>query len=161
MLILIIVFQFIETFSWFYIKIQPGPRATASQWIVKNIPYGSAIGIENIPIYQFLPDVILKEFYEKEYKISNPKIFNYQIINANDKTFPQYVIVTNKESVNYLKESQKRKLLSNLERGGYKDVFISEPNFKFLGLFTNKRDYFISGLIQLPTSISIYKKFKR
>lgn len=158
--VLFLSFQTAESLSWQYIKLKADPRQKSSEWIKDNIPAKSTIGIENIPIYQFLPDIILKEFYFREYSQKAQTKFNYKIIdNSAIGDFPSYVVIANERaSTDYLKYSPKKYLVEKLKIAGYKKVFTAASDFSFLKLFRNERDYFISGLVQSPNSISIYKK---
>ncbi|MDP2585366.1 MAG: glycosyltransferase, partial [Candidatus Levybacteria bacterium] len=60
---IILSIQVFESYLWIQLKNNPSPQQLASKWIVENINKNSNIGLENIPIYQFEPDFILKEFY--------------------------------------------------------------------------------------------------
>lgn len=158
--VLFLLFQTVESISWLYIKFQVDPRQKSSEWIISNIPSKSVIGIENIPIYQFLPDIILKEFYLKEHGLNKSTNFNYVIVgNVQDKDLPAYLVISNEEiDTNYIKHSSKKSLVNKLRAGGYEKIFVASPDFSLLRLFRDNRDYFMSGLIQAPVSVSIYKK---
>ena len=150
--------QIIESFSWVYIKLQPNPRQISSDWIVKNLSSKSIIGIENIPIYQFIPDIVLKEFYMKQYELDSLTRYNYEVIDASLDKLPPYVIVTNEEiDMNYLRQSLKKNLIARLKKENYKKIFQTKSDLSMLKMFWSEREYFISGLIQSPVSISIYK----
>ena len=55
--------QFYESSVVIYAKYSKNVLQKSSEWIINNIPKGTVIGIENIPIYQTLPDIVLKEYY--------------------------------------------------------------------------------------------------
>jgi hypothetical protein len=160
-LILFVLFsiQFIETYSWNLLKSNNNPRAVSSKWITQNIKEGSVIGLENIPIYQMLPDVILKEFYLKQYGKAVNNRYTYEVINSKSKAFPKTVILTNDYLENtYLLRSDKKLILARLNKEGYvktKTFSLYSPVFSF---FNTRLEYYMSALIQLPDTISIYEK---
>ncbi|MDO8621277.1 MAG: glycosyltransferase family 39 protein [Candidatus Levybacteria bacterium] len=151
---LIFTIQFYQSIITVYVKWLPDVRQISSQWIEKNIEKGTLIGIENIPIYQLLPDIVVKDFYSKD------RSYDYQIIDASSKTIPSLVIVTGKElDLNYLKVSAKKRLLRRLMEEEYKQIMEFYPP-KILYLFAgNELNYSISGLAPIST-ISIFKKDK-
>ncbi len=158
LLILILSIQTLESFSWIYIKLRPNPRQTLSEWMINNIPQGEKIGIENIPIYQFLPDVVLKEFYSRSENKKNSAKFNYEIIDESSINIPNYIVISDEEiHLNYFVSSPKANLIKKLKKEGFKKIFVEKSDLSALRIFRNKREYFISGLIQSPVSISIYK----
>ena len=154
LLIVIFIVQFYQSIIMVYVKWLPDVRQTSSQWIQKHIEKDTLIGIENIPIYQLLPDIVVKEFYSRD------KNYDYQIIDASSKTIPSLVIVTDKElDLNYFKESAKKRLLKRLKEEEYREIIEFKPP-KILYLFTgNELNYSSSGLAPIST-ISIFKKDK-
>ena len=154
-----LLFQTIETISWFPIKLSPGPRLEASNWMIKHIPKGTLMGIENIPIYQFLPDIVEKEFYLKQYNEKANYYYQYQVVGANSTTFPKTIIVTNDNiESSFLKQSKKKNLLNKLSKLGYKKIIVFVPDLRFYKIFNSELEYFMSGLVQAPNTISIYEK---
>ena len=157
-LIILCLFQFIETFSWFNLKLKTDLRQSSSDWIRDNIPSKSIIGIENIPIYQFLPDILLKDYYQGDRHISK-SVYDYSVINAPVTKLPDFVVVTNEEvAEDYTVSSPKKDLLNILGKEYYQKIYNQELNLDKLGLFRSKLDYYMSGLVQEPLSISVYKK---
>ncbi|MEK7518140.1 MAG: glycosyltransferase [Patescibacteria group bacterium] len=157
-LTVVLFLQIFESISWIYVKLGTDPRQKSSDWIVRYIKPKSVIGIENIPIYQFLPDIILKEFYAKKYDNSKKTIFSYQVIDSSPQKYPSYIVVSNEEiAESYLKDSPKKNLISKIKNENYKKVFYTREDFALLKIFRTELDYFMSGLIQSPVSISIYK----
>lgn len=150
--ILIFIIQFYQSMILIYIKWVPDVRQTSSQWLKENVRRNTLIGIENIPIYQLLPDIIVKEFYSKD------KNYGYQIIDASSKTIPSLVVVAGKElDALYFRESDKKRLLKRLQDEEYKEIVEFKPP-KILYLFAeNELNYFASGLAPIST-ISIFKK---
>lgn len=156
---IVIMVQIFETYSWVYVKLSKDPRQTSSEWILKNIPKGEVLGIENIPIYQGLPDLVIKEFYLKEYGINQKFNYNYLVLNPPFKNLPKYIILTNEEfDAKYLINSEGKMILEKINRQNYKKVSQFTPDFKYLRIFTNDLNYQISGLIQSPITLSIYEK---
>ena len=56
------IFQVCESLIWISTRTGLDPRETSSVWIQKHIPENTIIGLEPIPIFQFAPDFILKEY---------------------------------------------------------------------------------------------------
>ncbi|PIR79715.1 MAG: hypothetical protein COU25_03825 [Candidatus Levybacteria bacterium CG10_big_fil_rev_8_21_14_0_10_35_13] len=155
----VVVIQIFETYSWVYVKLSNDPRQTSSEWILKNISKGEALGIENIPIYQSLPDIVLKEFYLKQYAITQDFNYNYVVLSSYDKKYPNFIIMTNDEfDSKYLIESESKSILKKIKKQNYRKISQFTPDFKYLNLFTNDLNYQISGLIQAPITVSIYEK---
>lgn len=158
-LIFFCAFQLMESLAWVNLKVKSDLRQSSSVWIVKNIPSGGVIGIENIPIYQFLPDLVLKEFYTKRHNSNSITNFNYEIIDVGLTKLPAYIIISNENiDMNYLNESLKKNLVFRLRNEGYNKIYYNKQKFNLLGLFRSKLNYFMSGMVQEPTSISIYQR---
>lgn len=150
--------QAYQSFALVYVKWDKDVRETSSIWLEENIPDGEKIGIENIPIYQYLPDIAVKEFYLKEsFPKSNTK-FNYMVIDQSSKVLPNVVIVTDKKfSVDYQNNSPKKLLVSRLKKEKYKLMTEFRPHYVLYNIFGNELNMRISGLVPIPT-ITIYKK---
>lgn len=158
-IIILLSIQLLETFSWVYLKLSPDPRQVSSEWILKNIPADSTIGIENIPIYQTLPDIVLKEFYFTQYKTSKKTKYKYVVVNKSTKQFPKYVILTNAEiESKYLVKSDKREIMKIINKLKYKEIIYFSPAFKLLNYFTSDFNYYLSAIVQAPVKIDIYEK---
>ncbi len=156
---IILLVQIFETFSWLLVKLDEDPRQASSVWINENIPLRSTIGIENIPIYQFLPDLLLKDFYQMTYKVKAPQKFKYQVVNSKSK-LPEFLVITNGEIEDrYYKISDKKELLKKMRKENYKKMATFVPNLKYVRLFNTEFEIYISGLLQSPNAISIYKKY--
>ncbi len=157
-LILGIILQLAQSYAWVSVKLNPDPREISSKWILENIPKASEIGIENIPIYQMLPDIILKEYYFKEYNKNFKTIYKYKIISSQD-SLSKYVVVTNDfDNVSYVNKSPKKDLVRKLNKEGYKKIRVFSPELKYYNLFADKMYFIIVNIIQAPVSISIYEK---
>lgn len=159
LLILFVVVQGAESYAWVYLKASPLPQQTSSAWVLKNIPMGASIGIENIPLYQFEPNFILKEFYQKQYYPNFQTRYNYSVIDSKAKLLPRYIILSNVYfEQKYLKVSDKNNLVSRIKADGYKDIkdfFLQLPVYSDLD-----KNYYTPyfGLLAYPESISIFVK---
>ncbi|OGH11513.1 MAG: hypothetical protein A3B38_01755 [Candidatus Levybacteria bacterium RIFCSPLOWO2_01_FULL_36_13] len=155
----LLIIQLTQALSWMLLKFAEDPRQKSSSWLKSNVKIGSTIGIENIPIYQGLPDIVLKEFYLNQYGIKDYKNFNYKIINKQDNNFPKYIVLTNEElKSKHLSRSETREILNRITDLGYKKIAVFVPNFTYLNYFTNDLNYYLSAIVQAPNSISIYEK---
>jgi hypothetical protein len=154
----IIIVQLFQSMIMVYIKWIPDVRQISSQWMLDNLKKNTLIGVENIPIYQMLPDIIVKDFYTKERIHNYQTDFKYQIIDSLSKTLPSTIVITNKElELNFLKESPKRLLIQRLMKEKYKEVIEFKPP-EILYLFTeNYLNFSVSGLGPIPT-ISVFEK---
>ncbi|MBI5044736.1 MAG: glycosyltransferase [Candidatus Levybacteria bacterium] len=152
---LIVLSQAFLTIGWQSIRFFDDPRISSSTWIIKNVEKGSEVGIENIPIYQMLPDVLVAGFYNG----SEKNRYKLSVINSGTKFLPSYVVVSGGDSISlFLKNSEKQKLINRLKKDGYRSVKTFTPNFTYFELFAEKREFVLANLIPMPTSITIYKK---
>jgi hypothetical protein len=145
--------------SWNTLKNNNNPRVTSSLWTTQHIKPGTLIGIENIPIYQMIPDIVLKEFYLKQYKQTINNRYAYEVISSKTKLFPKVIIISDDyvES-NYMLNSDKKLILAELSKQKYKKIksfSLQSPPFS---IFNSRQEYYMSALIQLPDTISIYEK---
>jgi cellulose synthase/poly-beta-1,6-N-acetylglucosamine synthase-like glycosyltransferase len=155
----LLAFQFAEAISWNTLKNNNDPRYVSSNWISHNIKPGTVIGIENIPIYQTIPDIILKEFYLKEYGKAKGNTFEYKIISGKDIRYPNVVIITNDfVEQNYLIKSDKKEIVFKLKKQKYKKIKVFNLKSKYFYFFNDRLNYYMSALIQAPDTISIYEK---
>jgi len=153
------LFQAFETFSWIHLRLSIDPRIKSSGWILKDIPPESKIGIENIPIYQLLPDVVVKEFYLNQYGKALDNRFRYEIVNSKSANLPKVVVLSNDEiERRYLKKSDKKDLAYRLKKENYKKIAESKPDFKYFNILNNELDFYMSGFAIAPNSISVFSK---
>lgn len=144
-----------QTLAWISVKYQEDPRSSSSRWLETEIPAKTEIGIENIPIYQMLPDVIIKEFYNQE----GDNRFTYQVIDANSQRLPKIVVLSSSDSIKtVLKASPKIDLINRLDKEDYQIIKNFSANFFFYDLIGDRKDFIFANLIPMPTSITIYKK---
>lgn len=159
-LMLAFLAQLYQSYVLFAVKINPATQEVTSRWIISNIPKGSLIGIENIPIYQGIPDIIMKEFYYKEYKLNKEYIYEYKVLNDKVSNDPDYMLLTNDHIISKLQvNSDQKRLLSSINKNKYKKIYSSNTDLEryFFGIFVD-RDLYFSGLLVQPMRISIYKK---
>lgn len=151
-LVLALLIQFYQSMILIYIKWLPDARAISSEWMRNNLAVGTVVGIENIPIYQLLPDVIVKEFYSRNGK------FNYKVIDVSTASLPSVVIITNKElELTFFKNSPKKQLVYRLEKEGYKALVEFKPQKRLYLFFGNQLNFFASGLSPIP-EITVFNR---
>lgn len=158
LIVIAIAFQLREASVVLYTKYYDNPQQAASKWIVNNIRRGETIGIENIPVYQFLPDIVLKEFYQLENNANAKTNFKYKIVDENTPVLPSIVLITNKNyHLYYLKNSPKKTLLKRLKKEKYKITLEIKPNQELYKLFITDFNFHESGLNAIST-VTIYSK---
>ena len=157
--IIAFLIQMLESYVWVQAKISSSPQQISSKWVIENIKKNSNIGLENIPIYQFEPDFILKEFYEKQYHPNTKTKYNYFVINKNTKKLPEYIVLSNVNfEQRFLKTSLKNDLVNRLKKEEYIKIAyfpLTVPLYKY---FDNYFYYPYLGLFAYPDGISIYEK---
>ncbi|MBI5122696.1 glycosyltransferase family 39 protein [Candidatus Roizmanbacteria bacterium] len=156
--IFIIVFQIKDTFYIQASKWEPDMRATSSQWIEKNIKYGTTIGIESIPIYQFLPDLIINEYYTLQKYPKYSAKYNYIIVDPSTKKLPEIIVLTRTElNEKWEINSPKKQLLKRIRGEHYQQVAeftFPRPIFE---IFSNELNIFSTSVIASST-ITIFEK---
>jgi hypothetical protein len=146
-----------QSYSWYSVKFFD-PRKISSEWILENLPRGSKIGIENIPIYQMLPDVILKEYYFKQNDNQSAVNFKYVIMGENNKAMPEYIVVTNDfNNLSYIKNSPKKELINKLNKLRYRKIKVFSANLKYYNYFSDKIFLVTTNIMPVPVVVSIYK----
>jgi len=158
LLVIIFIFfiQFFESLLFVSMKWGVDVRYSSSKWLVQNIPKGSTIGVENIPIYQLLPDIIVKEFYTIQYNPITTTIFKYKIIDAKTDNLPSIIVIANKElEGKYFKKSAKKDLLQRINRENYVIKKVFKPYGGLYLIFNTELDMFLSGLVPIPT-LTVY-----
>jgi hypothetical protein len=148
-----------QTFSWLSVRLATDPREIASKWILKNVAKGSNIGLENIPIYQKIPDFVLKDFYEKDYRKSYDNYYTYDIIDVNTINLPNYVILTSSHDNQYILNPSATHILKILQKQKYKKIASFSPNLTYYSKMNDEVTFMTSGLIAVPLSIDIYKNY--
>lgn len=158
-LIFLLFLQIFESYIWLSIKYLPSPQKISSEWVLQNIPKDSEIGLENIPIYQFEPDFILKEFYLKQYHPEIQTRFKYEVINSKSKINSEFIILSDVDyHLKYYNTSDKNDLVKKITKEGYKNVAYFPLKVPYYNYFDLNFDYPYLGLFAYPQSIRIYKK---
>lgn len=154
----LILLQFYKSSVVIYAKYSKNVLQKSSEWIVKNIPKRTVIGIENIPIYQNLPDIVLREYYlnaSDEHARTN---YKYEVVDKSLKELPKIVIITNRYlDDKYLIKSPKKELIRRLKSENYKIINEFIPDRQLYKLFSNDRDYYLSGL-NFVFPVTIYER---
>lgn len=155
----VVVFQLVECTTWLPVKFIPDPRDTSSQWIVKNISENTIIGLENVPIFQSMPNILVREFYTLEYFPKQKTLYRYFIYDSDTSKFPSYVVMSNHRfTKKYVKHSEKNNLVDLLFRQGYREIASFSPNYRYLYYFHSEIAVKFASLIPIPHEIVIWKK---
>lgn len=157
---ILIAVQIYQSFAWLYIKYLKSPQESASSWIIGNIKKGEKIGIENIPIYQMLPDIIQKEYYFSQYERGQNNLYRYEIIDNNTKNLPNTIVLTNSDiEAKLLRASPKKNITRRLEKEGYKKTKVFMPDLTYFKAIGSDEDFYLSGLlVASPLTISVFEK---
>jgi hypothetical protein len=147
--------QIIQGYSWINARNTLDPRQSSARWINAYIQPSSVIGVESIPIYQYIPDITLKEYYQNQAR-ENTK-YKVEVIDAKTKKLPEYVVISREGIAPYIKRSPKNDLLKRLESENYKKIVEFDPK---LPLLTNNFDFFIAnvGPVFPVAQVAIFKK---
>ena len=157
LVILVILSQLYESFGWVYAKTVKSPQQLSSEWMKQNLPQNQVIGIEPMPIYQGVPELIQREFYFDQYKIKQKSVFSYQVIDSTTKDMPALVVMTSEEvEAKLVKNSPKKSLLERLKKEGYKKAAEFKPDLRYIKI--SDRDYYFSWILASPATITVYKK---
>jgi 4-amino-4-deoxy-L-arabinose transferase-like glycosyltransferase len=154
---ILVLLQLHESSIVIYSKYGKSILWESSEWITTNISEGTIIGIENIPIYQTLPDVALSGYYLNSAN-KYAKKYSFEVINALSNKLPKIVIITNKYlDEKYLKNSLKKDLLTRLKKENYKAIEEFLPSKQVYKLFRNDLGYYLSGL-NFVYPVTIYER---
>lgn len=156
-LILILTIQITEALTWVGLKWEKDPHQLSSAWISKNIEPGTTIGIENVPIYGRPPNLVLKEFYLKEYgKDEGKNLYNYKLVSSESEKLPSIIILTLEEITAHQKTSPQKELKKRMVTENYKLRAEFKPKLKWGWWEKKEFDFYITNLV--PTSsIAIYQ----
>lgn len=154
LLCVLIIIQIAQSLPFVFFKLTPDIKETSSAWIKQNIKKEELIGLQNIPIYQGMSDLLLKDYYQS---ISGGKAYyEYQIIDSNVKNLPKTIILTNTDfNKNIINDKEENKLLQRLKKEKY--ILYKKFNPDLSYFYSNFDDLLFSGMIPI-TSISIYEK---
>jgi hypothetical protein len=154
-MIILFFLQIFESIAWVSLKWHSDPRQTSSQWLEQHVPKGSSIGIEMIPIYQYLPDIVVKEYYAKSKKENK---YRYTVFEKTFKTYPDYVLVTNYDILTtYFKQTPSRGLVKELKNHGYQRVAEFYPDQLSIAIFHDPLGFYLSNIVPMR-SVWIYQK---
>jgi glycosyltransferase involved in cell wall biosynthesis len=157
-LVIALLLQLSESYVYLKFKYEPDVRTISSNWIINNIKPGTEIGLENIPIYQGIPDVTLKEFYLSQYGFGRSNLYLYRVVGPNDN-LPNVIIVTNdKMEENSYKKSAKNDLVKKLNDNHFKLTKRFQVNFSSQLDLRSRFDLIYTGLLPIVDSISIYRR---
>ena len=155
----IVCWQMVMGLGWWAIKMGDDPREAAAGWMRRNIPRGREVGIENIPIYQRLPDVLVSDFYGGQYEKEYEPEYKVREVYLENKDWPETVVIVNGDfEVKYLRESRKKEILKRLADEGYVRVARFEPAWGWYSVFGDKLVWEMAGLTMIPAEISIFRK---
>ncbi len=161
LIVVVIISQVFESYAWVSLKYEKNAQLTSSNWIESNIKEGTEIGIENIPIYQLLPDVIVREFYENVYGIKKEYKYKYEVIDVNSKVLPEVIILSNSEfDSKYRIKSSKKDLVKRIKNEGYKEIEVFHPGSSIYKKYANDITFSTVGLIAYPHTISVFEKME-
>lgn len=152
---ILLIAQIIQGYSWLDARNTLDPRQSSSRWINAYIQPSSVIGVESIPIYQYIPDITLKEYYQIQAR-ENTK-YKVEVIDAKTRTLPEYVIISREDIAPFIRKSPKTELLRRLQSENYKKIAEFSPE---LPLFTNNFDFYIAnvGPVFPVAQVAIFKK---
>ncbi|OGH06033.1 MAG: hypothetical protein A2W22_03865 [Candidatus Levybacteria bacterium RBG_16_35_11] len=149
----LVAVQVIQSVPYVLFKTQLDTKQVSSEWITKNINKGLTIGLQPVPIYQGIPDFLLKDYYFGQKQTG---YYRYKLVDYKTKELPDIILLTNTNyNKNLINNKDEIKLLERLSKEGYKlqNEFI--PNLNFF--FSDFNNILFSGLFPV-TDISIYKK---
>jgi glycosyltransferase involved in cell wall biosynthesis len=156
LLVVFFAMQFFQSIDSIYVKLGKDTRDLSSTWIKNNISRGEVIGLENVPIYQGIPDALLKDYYLSIN--SNRSCYKYSIIDYKVSSLPSTVVVTNPSFYSLkMLNSDKSKLIKLIEKNKYTKDAEFKPQFLIVDKVFDYNDIYFSGLIPLST-IDIYRK---
>lgn len=157
---LIIIFQSIDSLSWISLREVPSIRYTSSEWVKQYIPRGSTIGVEVVPIFQDLPDMLLKDYYTKQYIPTYQGLYHYEDLMITTQQLPSIIVLSNTDAVekNIMFSPQKRHILTLLHQLHYKKIKTFSSQTFYYDLFNSPVVYF-NGLPAIAQTISIYERY--
>lgn len=155
---LCLALQLFQTFTWLELRWHTDPRTEASAWLANNLKSGTTLGLEPIPLYQMVPDLVLADFYRGEYLPEYKKIYTYQVISPQTQKLPQYILITNASSSDFVKDTTKSELVKKITTDGYSEIKSFTPSWERFKYFGTPRDFYFSGLPAMPNDITIYSR---
>jgi hypothetical protein len=154
-LLVAISFQIVESLSWVAIKWQQDPRETSSVWVKQHIPAGTVIGVTQPFIYQYPPDVLLKDYYfDLEDTFDYSGTYSYVDV-LSSQLEPNVIVLTNLEHEKHKFKSPTYQLYSKLLDNGYETVATFSPNYGVQKYFNDPLSFAVPNLIPTPLDITI------
>jgi len=151
---IVLVLNIVETFLWINLKKYDSPQVVSSNWIINNIPSNSIIGLENVPIYQAIPDILKKEFYFKQDGYGMDNLYEYSIVDAKSKNLPKIIVISNGQIEEELSiKSAKKDLMARLKNDGYEIVYLNNAKKPYA---MSNRELNLAWLTPVPNTIAIY-----
>lgn len=152
---IVLCIQLAYTVAFLSLKIYPDPRAVSTEYIKTHIPKGSTIAVESIPIYQNIPDIAVKEIYQKMDDKNYKSTYNWVEISKDTSTFPDYVILTNLNATTTI-NSDKEIIVKKLQAKKYRKIAEFSPRVFGVYILSNIRDFSMSQIVPIP-QIFIFK----
>ncbi len=138
-------------------RIEKDPRKISTELLLQqNIP--TVLGMENIPIYQMIPDVLLYEQYRQQYDKNYTSSFSFAVIDHTTPVLPDDLIITNVLMGSLVPTTAHAQLIQRLSREGYQIKWQVRPQFSFHRYFGTEEMFALSGLNALPTDITHYSR---
>jgi hypothetical protein len=116
----LVALQVVEAVMAVRLKWQEDPRLVASAWIEERVPVGTRIGLENVPVYQMVPDILLKDYYWQQYGLEEGQ-YHYQIVDEDSEAWPEIVVVSDWMRTKFEQKSGKARLMKKLADKGYEE----------------------------------------
>lgn len=151
-------FQVIESLLWLNLKWHRDPREVSSEWIQKNVPLGSTIGIVQPLIYQMAPNVLLQDYSLKQHlQDKYTSTYSYvDVSSSNDK--PDFIILTNVVHESHKYFSVKYSLYNQAIEEGYEVTAIFTPQYGLIDRINDPFSISFTNLVPMPTDITILQK---
>jgi glycosyltransferase involved in cell wall biosynthesis len=157
-LVFYLLTQSFITFTLLSPKYYGDIRETSSEWIKNTIPKNSLIGVILPPIYEYSPNIVIKEYYQLLYNPKSKTTYQYIDIFKDTRLHSDFVVISNAEfERNLTKSSPKKIIIEKLEREKYKKIAEFTPK-TFPLPFIRNQDYYLTGLTAMPYSLDIYAK---
>lgn len=150
-----LLFQIIETYAWLSIKWNRDPRQESSTWVEDHIPAGTVIGVTQPLIYQYPPDVLLKDYYfDLEDTFDYSGTYSYVDVLSSD-TVPNVVVLSNLDHEKHKFTSPTYELYEKLQSDGYDTVAKFSPQFGIQKYINDPLSFALPNLVPTPLDITI------
>lgn len=156
-LMLCVITQLLHGSAVLSTRLEQDVRVTASEKITE-LPEGSTLGIENIPIYQMLPDLVLSEYYQQLAHSTPSTVRTYQVIDPTQTQLPDIVLLTNVGMSTLFPVTTHAEVVKSLRKNGYVLVWQLKPPLTLHRYFGTEEQFALSGLNAIPMDISYYAR---